>query len=357
MHYAAVSYYGVSAPATDRPRQFFALRPLELKQFFDFAIRLYRANFSPMFIAMALADLPMHLLGAVTVYQISQLLMDVQALQITGKEPDSGFFLQYADRILPLLIFTLCALAYYLFALPLGLLACSKLAVQTLLNEPWTLRQALDFARSRYWPTQACLFLYALPLLLVSLLLLLPVLAFSQSGNDSGTIGSAVLALFLIWMAGLATMLLFFRFMPVLSGSLQAIEAPPPGGVFEQASWYLRRSWELTRGYYGRLLGMAFLCNFAIGIFQNGIFRTVNMVVQLVQLASASKGGFESAIKLMTENPSSGGLVFTVIVASATAMFFPPIQIAFQSLLTVDLLCRKEGFDIEHNLGIARVDD
>ncbi len=356
LHDSAVSSYSTSVPATASQRHYFALRPLEIKQLFDFALRVYRANLAPMFLTMAIAEFPMYLLGSFFTYKILQLSVDLQAASATGAQPDLAFFSKYVDDLLPLGIFGLLAAVYYLLALPLAYLTCSKLVLQGLLNEPWSLSRALEFARGRYWPTQGAMFIFAMPVLLLALVLLLPVLAFSQSGNDSGTAITAVIALMLIWFGAIATWLLWFRFFPALIGAVQASEAAPPASIFAQAAWYLRRSFELTRGHFWRMLGLIVIYMFAVGMFQNGIMRTISTVSELITMGQSLRDGGENFLQLMSQTPPAESMIFALVLFSAIGLFFPALQIAYLVLLYIDLRCRKEGLDLEIALGTASIE-
>ena len=134
------------------------------------------------------------------------------------------------------------------------------------------------------------------------------------------------------------------------------MEAAPPGNLLGQALWYLRRSFELTRGHYWRLLGWIFLYMLAVGFFQNGIFRTISTIAELFTMGSAFKDGFEGAITQMSAQPPAGSMIVSLVLFGAVALFFPALQIAYLTLLYLDLRIRKEGLDLELALGTARVD-
>ncbi|MCC7477949.1 hypothetical protein IT575_05770 [bacterium] len=352
-----MSFLGASAPASTHNRHFFALRPLELKQLFDFALRVYRANLAPMFLTMAVAEFPMYLLGAFFSFKLLQLSVDLQSVSTTGAEPDWSFFSKYLDDLLPLAVFGLLAAVYYLLALPLAYLTCSKLVVQGLINEPWSISRALDYARRNYWPTQGALFLFAMPVMLLALILLLPVLAFSQSGDDGATAVTAVIALLLIWFGVIATWLVWFRFFPALIGAVQSCEQAPPGSVFAQATWYLRRSFELTRGYFWRVFGLITVYLFAVGFFQNGIFRTISTISELIAMGQSLRNGGGDMLQLMSQTPPAESMIVSLVLFSAIGLFFPALQIAYLVLLYLDLRCRKEGLDLELALGTSRIGD
>jgi len=325
------------------------LRPWEIKHLFDFAIRLYRLNFVPMFLAMAMVQLPLSLIGLPFWLQLSGLGFDVQEWQARGEMPGPDFWYAHSDLLWWLIVMIPGALAYQLLVMPLGNLTCAKLGTQSLLGEQWSFGQAFRFALTRYWPTQVALATFFLPLVVVSVFVLLPVLGAQLAGSSVGVISTALFALFMIMLAGAATSLMWFRFFPALFGIVQCSEPPEGPGIFAQGVWYLKRSYGLTQGYFWRLLGLLLLLYFAINMVQQGFNNTVNLVVSLAQAGMAGQTMGEGLISAMeAQDPLAYALI--LVLGILVSLVFLPVVLSFQVLLYFDLRCRKEGFDLLHYL-------
>jgi hypothetical protein len=327
-----------------RPATRFALRPLEIKHLFDFSIRLYRANFRPMFLTLALAQLPLTIGGTVFLFLFVQAVTEMQTVLETGETGAQMFdsFLAAAPTLIGIAIFYLI---YQLVVMPLAHLCTSKLALQSALEEPWPLAAAFEFAKRHYWPTQAALALFALPLLLLSMLLLLPVLFLSTAGDDTAVLGMSFLALFLIGIGGFCNMLLYFRVFPALVGAVQALEQAPPGNMVEQGLWYLKRAWNLSGSHFWRMLGLLLLLSFALDTIRRGMSESVNLVVLL---GTGVAGGLSGSEEWLTHF-STTDMTATMISLMASAMLgmvLPPVVLCYQNLLYLDLRCRTEGLDL-----------
>ncbi len=332
------------------------LRPLELKQIFDFSIRTYRANFAPMVLLAALLQAPMALAGTVATYHFMDV---VTTLQRSLEEDAAGqafpspeeMFGEKLDLWLVLGAMVCLAGVIQLVALPLVHVAVCRLAASGMLGEQCSLGEALAFARERYWATQAALALYMLPLLLLSLLTLLPVLGLAASGDSNAVMVAAFSSMGFIWIGAMATFALYFRYFPAISGALQAIEEPPPHvrGAGARGVWYLKRSFGLTARYYWRVVGLMLLLYMAIGFLQRGVSQSVNLIVWLLWLPTHLPAG-EGEERMMTILQSSNDpavLAWTLAIASLFGLLLPALSLCYQTVLYLDLRFRKEGLDLQ----------
>jgi hypothetical protein len=333
--------YGVQQAAQ------FVLRPLEIKHIYDFAIRLYRARFAPMFLSMALVQLPMSLVSISMTLILIRFQQETIAAQNKGETPGMDWLYGQADQLIWVAVLVVFVMAYLLLVFPLGNLTCARLASTTLLGEEESLAEAFRYARRRYWPTQVALATFVLPLLALAVLILLIVVLAMAAGSDIGVGATAVIGIFLIMMGMLATWVLSFRFFPALMGVMQCAEEPEGYGIFAQGLWYLKRSYSLTQGYFMRILGLSILLYFAAGFIQRGVTDSVQIVYELVKAIST---GEASADKLLAQVSSSQSdvtyLAVVVGTASIVSLLFPALMVCFQTLLYYDLRCRKEGFDL-----------
>ena len=321
------------------------LRPLEIKHLFDFSIRLYRSCFAPMFLSMAIVQLPLSLLTLPIVLSVTRLMTELQQASNTGSTPDMAWLYDHADAAIWIGAGALGSMIWQLLVMPLGHLACARLATLALHGEPCTLLEALAYARKRYWPTQVVLFTFFLPLLLLSILVLLPVLALTYAGDGSGAAGAAGLALLLIFFGSLATLLLFFRFMFAVYGVVQSAEDPYIEGVFAQGLWYLRRSYELSATFFWRLFGLYVLLAVALVIISNGVSQSSQLLVELVRGLIQGNAGAELTNALLAQ-PDVWTTGISLLISLLIELVFPALVTSFVVLLYFDLRCRKEGYDL-----------
>lgn len=321
------------------------LRPLEIKHLFDFTIRLYRSRFSSMFLAMALVHLPLALLTMPPILWITRVLQETQGAAMRGESAET-MFLDNIDMLYLHGGLLLVALAYQLLAAPLGYLACSKLAWQSLMGEHWDLRRCFAHALRRYWPTQVAIATFLLPLLALALLVLLPVLAFSVGGSAGAVAGSAGLAILLIFFASLATLLAFFRYFPALFGIVQAAEEPEADGVVGQGLWYLKRAYGITEGYFFRLFGLIILLGFATGIVERGITDAMRYLYLIIHAINTHERQSAEQVFQALFTPDTAQLGVVMVGGSVVDLVFPALSLCFLLLLYFDLRCRKEGLDL-----------
>jgi hypothetical protein len=333
------------------------LRPLEIKQLFDFAIRTYRANFVPIVLLTALMQAPMAAAATLFVYHLTNFAEVMQGplgeAADPGKVPDP---LAVLNENLPTWIiigtvFTLAAI-FQLALLPLIHVAVSRLCACYLTGEECSVREALRFAGERYWSTQVAMATYLLPLLVLALLVLLPVAAIAGGGGDTTAVGMAAFgSLFFIWLAAMGTWLMYYRYFPAISGAVQAMEDPPLPirGASAEGIWYLKRSFGLTQKYFWRCLGLTFLMSMALGFIQRGLSESVRLLVWLVWLPThMPKGTGEEQIMAMIQTTSSSTVVaWSLGITSIFMLLTPGLILCYQNLLYFDLRFRKEGLDLE----------
>ncbi|MEZ5339560.1 MAG: hypothetical protein R3F46_15020 [bacterium] len=329
----------------------FILRPLELKHLFDFTIRLLRFNFVPMFLAMAMVQLPVSLLAipmTVKLVEFSEKLQDPSFISSSASGTDffNTLVLEYGDSFMFIIGSLLVVAVYQLLVSPLGMLTCIRLAARALDGYRDDFASAFRFAQSRYWATQVALATYFLPTVALALVVLLLVLAAQALGNNGMTIGVSVSGIFLIWAAVMVTMVMYFRYFPALCGALQACETGPDPGMVGQGIWYLKRAWGLTQHNYVRIALMMFIMSIAWNMFSRGLSSTIELSVLLWDYMN-SGAGFDDFIMAQAEgqtDPRILGLQMTLM--TVVLLIFPPLWQCFKLLLYVDLRCRKEALDI-----------
>jgi hypothetical protein len=147
--------------------------------------------------------------------------------------------------------------------------------------------------------------------------------AFARSWEYLGRlVVMSILASFLI---GVGVLLLIVPGIIVAAG----LAVAPPAVVLERigsATEGLRRSWDLTRGYKGKVAGTLFVA------------------LLLVMLPSIALGGLVAAGTLLAPGGLETLLQAAVILLSV--LIYPFLNVAI-TVLYYDLRVRKEGFDLE----------
>lgn len=344
-----VPAYG-QAPPGSAGAPVFALRPLEIKQYFDFAIRLYRLNFGPVVLVNAVVQAPAAIAGTYAMSMFVTLTNQLEQSMRTGATPGFAAFEPLITSGLILAGVGLLVAFYQLLAAPVGLLVTSKLAAQSLFGQPWQLSDALQFMKRRYWSLQVSLATFFLPLLLLSLLMLIPAAIGSMLGEETAALGAIGFALFGIFCGAIATFVMYYRYFPALSGAVQACEEAPASGMLAQGVWYLKRSFSLISGLALRSFGLLFLLQLLLNTVERGLGNTAELVAYALRLSAERPADLESAMTVISQNDPAT-IAVTMLAVSVAALVFGPLIVIFQLLLYADARFRKEGLDILHALG------
>jgi hypothetical protein len=299
----------------------------------------------PMLLSMAIVQLPLTLLSLPFIMAMLGMADQINQMSVTGNLNFDTFLLEHLDALVWGAVAMFGALAYQVMVMPLGNLACAKLASQALLNEPITFQEALRFALSQYWPTQVAIAVFLLPLLGLSVLALLFVLIANSANDPTGVAIAAGLGIIAISLGSAATGLLFFRLFPGINGIIPTMEEVEGETVVQKGMWLLRRSWDLTQGYYSRIFGFLFLLWIAVYMITKGVQDSLSLIAMFI----TQLGKLESSEQLMNsltapQDPLQTGIVL-VISGLFTAVITPVWQ-CFKTLQYVDLRCRKEGLDL-----------
>ncbi len=330
----------------------FVLRPLELKHLFDFAIRLLRLNFLPMFLSMAMVQLPVALLSipmTIRFVNMAEKFQDPSFMDTSGS--GMGVFdtllVEFGDMMITMAAVVLVIALYQLLITPLGLLTCARLASRALDGFRDSFSDAFGFALSRYWPTQVALATFFLPTVGLALVVLMFVLLAQMLGNDALTIGFAVGGMTLIGCMVLATMFMYFRFFPALCGVLQATEDSPEHGFVAQGVWFLKRSFGLTQGHYLRIFMLLGLLWLAWYMVNGGLNSTLEMLWLLYDYMSSGSSNFGDYLVEQGQGQNDPMRVgIQMVVMTVVMLIFPPYWQCYKLLLYMDLRCRKEALDI-----------
>jgi hypothetical protein len=337
------------------PAMLVALRPLEIKQLFDFAIRIYRQRFPAMLLAMSIVQLPISLAGVAVMIKFVSLATEVQRMTQSGLEPDSTWLLDNLDSFILLGAFMLGSAAYQMLVTPLGMLTCSRLATCALHGSQPSLSECFHYSLKRYWPTQVAIAVFGLPLVGLAVVALILVLVGQAIDSTGLMVTGAILGFALIFLGSLAMLLAYFRLFPALIGIIQSTEDLPPGSLTSQGMWLIQRAWELTAGQFFRVLGLSILAFFSIYVINRGISEMVNTIISLVFEVMRGTQGEDIFMNLMFQQPDPMQLGLSMTLIMIFSMIFPPFLQAYQLMLYYDLRCRKEAYDLKLLLDTAEL--
>jgi hypothetical protein len=155
----------------------------------------------------------------------------------------------------------------------------------------------------------------------------------------------SLLGLFLIFLGGLAMLLVYPRFFAALSGIIQCREDPEGRGILAHGLWYLKRAYALSAGFYMRLVGLLLLLHFAVAFITQGISETSNLILWLVD-AALSGGSITEEILDPARSQDMLVVGLTMMITMVVSLVLVPVWQCLKVLLYVDLRCRKEALDL-----------
>jgi hypothetical protein len=199
---------------------------------------------------------------------------------------------------------------------------------RSVLNRPTGFRQMWHLARSRAWALiRLAALLFVAGLLAVLLFAALAVLLISTLDGIGGLIllplGMAFFAL-LIWI--------YIKLM-----------VAPAAVVIEELGAVdgLRRSWQLTRGNWWRILGITLVVGIMVGVISQVVMIPVSLLSAFFTGVVSPHGGPEQAV---TAAVALG--VATAIISALVGAVAYAFQTSVMALLYLDLRMRKDGLDM-----------
>lgn len=319
------------------------LRPLSIGDLFDTIFRLYRNNFLVFIGIAALIQIPMILIQMGLEFALGR-QSTADFLQIINELP---FFNPQTDSVTDLPITN--PLLYYGLTIVLALLQI--IVVQQLLNgalanaiarrylgQPISVLEAYNFGARRLSALLIVGVLVAILTIVVGVVLigiyfgglfLVVSIATTQSGTRAAV--AAILALLLMLLLLIVAMIVFamiaLRFLFVTQAVV--LEDHGPIGA-------LRRSWQLIRGSFWRVLGIVVLLVILVQIVM-GI-----PVIIMTMVLSFTLGGAADPLQNYLLRQS-----ITVLTSYAAQILVLPIYLSAYTLLYYDLRVRKEGYDLQ----------
>ena len=308
------------------------LRPLDIADLLDGTIKVYRRNPLTFIGVLAiLTSVPMAINQAFFVQASSIYLQFFQAA-MAGADPGQAFNSMIDQSFIVFAIIEGIALLALFFLSPLAQGAIVYAISETILGRPTSINESLGRVMKSERATNIIVAYLLWGIIMVGLILLIYGMFFlsiflllGPSGTGfgpSGIVFSLLADLGLFALIGLYIFLTVkFLFLPqsIMLDNTPAIDA-------------LKRSYNLTSGYWWRVLGFWILIAFIVGMIQN----LLGLGFQLIDYILASIKTIPAYVPI-----AIGGVFLTII----TLVTQPLITIA-QTLIYYDLRIRKEGFDL-----------
>jgi len=314
-----------------QPKGIIDLRPLDLSDILDGTIKVYRQSpFIFMGIMAPIVSIPMVVNQSFSLH-LNNISQQIMQLTMTGSDPLEPWNSVIDDSFIAFVIVEAIALIFLFFLGPIAQGAVVHAISETILGRPTSIRESLSrvFNAEKAMNVIVAYFLWGL--ILVGLLIIIYGLLFLgifmvMPGASGFSTTNTLLAI----VAFLGVVALFFVFWFLYVKFLfmpQAVMLDNTSGVGA-----LKRSFNLTTGYWWRIFGLWILITLIIGIIQG----LLGQGATLVNLGLGLVKTIPAYIPVAT-----GGVLLTIIY-----IVTQPLIVIAQTLIYYDLRIRKEGFDL-----------
>jgi hypothetical protein len=280
----------------------------------DQAIRIYRQNFIPLVGIVAIATVPVMVLGIISSILIFQAPFDLDA-------PESNLPALFSG------IGLLLGSAAFIVQAFVAILQAAALAIfvsERYMGRPMTIGSAYAGALRRWLALLIAFVLIGLASAAVVAVLFVPLFGAAALATALGSASDAALglAVLLICLLGLplVAVLVFLNVRWIFTTQAIVLEGYNSTGG-------MGRSWRLTRGTFWRVLGFSIILILIVQLFALG-------PVALFQMGT-----------LLLPSPQAW-LIVNQVAQSTVIALLAPIQYAVWTILYYDLRVRKEGLDI-----------
>jgi len=315
-----------------QPKSIIDLRPLDIADLLDSTIKVYRRNPLTFIGVLAiLTSVPMVINQAFFV-QASSIYWQFFNATMSGADPGQAFNSMIDQSFIVFAIIEGAAMLCLFFLSPLAQGAIVYAISETILGRPTSISESLSKVMKSEKATNIIVAYFLWGVIVIGLIVLIYGLGIlsifllvgpSGRGFGASSILFSLLALFgMLILFGLYFFLTVkFLFLPqaVMLDNTSAVDA-------------LKRSYNLTTGYWWRVLGFWILIAFIVGMIQN----LLGLGFQLIDFILSSIKTIPAYVPI-----AIGGVFLTII----TLVTQPLVTIA-QTLIYYDLRIRKEGFDL-----------
>ncbi len=319
------------------------LRPLGIGDLFDTIFRLYRNNFLVFIGIAALIQIPMILIQmalevALGRQSTADLMQIINELPFFNPQTDSVTVLPIANPLLYYGLSFVLALLQIIVVQQLLNGAMANAIARRYLGQPVSVLEAYNFGARRLSALLIVGVLVAILTIVVAVVLggiyvgglfLMVSVAATQSGAMAAV--AAILALLLMLLLLIVAVIVFamiaLRFLFVTQAVV--LEDHGPLGA-------LRRSWQLIRGSFWRVLGIVVLLMILVQI----VVWIPMMIMTMVLSFTFGNAADPLQNYLLRQS-------ITVLTSYAAQILVLPVYLSAYTLLYYDLRVRREGYDLQ----------
>ena len=297
----------------------FALRPLSVGELLDRAFTIFRRRFGAILVILVACLIIPSLMVLNNISTFTEM-----AQFSKGSTPAAQVQQMYALFGKLLWVFLVFAVALLVARTALG-----WIAHKAMLGEDTDAMTALTQGLKLFFPMLGLLIVETVILVAVEMVLYIPLVilgigTMAVAGRGGPTGGAT--AVVVIWLAALVAAILYLVASLFVTTSTLLAEADT--GVFKA----IERSWSLTKGRRGAIVGMLLLVYVLLWVVMFGISIAVGVGVGLSGRGPAAAGGMMAGL-------FGGMLLFSMLVAG--------FYFILQMVTYYDLRVRKEGLDLE----------
>lgn len=321
-----------------RPR----VRQLTLGELLDESFRLYRRDLLTLIALTALVIVPYTILNTLITIPFQQNIARLQNSVVPGTAPDQQVLNNLiGSTVYGSILSGTLGFVYAVVFVPIMEGALTRTVARRYLDHPVSigdsiggaLRRALSLIVAKLLPSIAILaltiaFFACVFFGFIGVLVGNP---FSSTTSGSTPSGTAIGVSFLLLFGSIILFLVVLAFMYVrILFTSQAVIAENKGPIEA-----IKRSWNLTKGYFWRTFG---------------IFLLIALLAALIQFVpSGILGAIAGALTVRsgTIPDPVQQTILTSVIGAITSLLVTPFSLVAYTLMYYDLRIRKEGFDLE----------
>jgi hypothetical protein len=297
----------------------FALRPLSLGELLDRTFTIFRRRFGAIIVIMV----------ACLIIPSLMLLNNIKGFTDMAQLMQPGSSQQEQTR----LMFALFGKIFWLIlvfsvALLVARTALAWIAHKALLGEETDTMTALTHGFKLFFPMFGLLLVEGAIILLAEIVLYIPmaILGIGAVAASAGKPGAAMGVGMVIWLVAYLIAILYV--MASLFVTTSSLVAEADTGVFKA----LERSWSLTKGRRGAIIGSMLLVYVLVWVVMVGVSIAVGVGMGMMRSGPESAGGAMLGVM--------GGIILFSLAVSG-------FYFVLQMVTYYDLRVRKEGLDLE----------
>jgi hypothetical protein len=324
-----------------RPR----IRQLTLGELFDESFRIYRRDLLTLIALTALVIVPYTILNVLITLPLQQNLATLtRPGAVAGAAPDEQVFTNFfSSAVYSIALTGSLGFLYSIVFVPLMEGALTRAVTRRYLDQPVSIGDSIGGALRRTLPLIVAKLLPSLAIGVIGLLFFGLVVfgflgalvgnPFSDTAFQNEPSGAAVALGFLLLFIGSIVFGVLYAFVYVrILFTSQAVIAENKGPIEA-----IKRSWNLTKGYWWRTFGIFLLVALLVFLIQ----LVPSSILSAIFIIPVARGGEPDLVQQQLANS---------VISAITSVLVTPFSLVAYTLMYYDLRIRKEGFDLEHQV-------